>query len=905
MKKSFRILSLLATGLAVVGCQDYDGGFNSSEIKKAEYAKNFEKTFGKVDPNQDWSMAGRFTANINLSAEVNGELKLYTDAPGLPGSKYLGRVNVVNGKATMDFDAVKGTPLFYACVKNQQGRTLSTGYYIAGENSVNITEGESFATRAASPVTKGSKVDLRVERVRAAAIQDFKDGYPLSYKNYYEMCNRLTVNVDGNDVAKWDINNQGQASNSLMHKLSTDDGTLIPNLYRLSGVDFSQHDAGYTSKFLRQIFGDYTNKRLEQKEGVYKEGIDHVALMHHGNFNVQPDVVYTVGAGGGEVILDCIWRGTAGHYDYFGYYYYTGDLTTEQLWSIDKYILIDEKANSSSGVWIGGTPATSLTQGKNAQWKWNASTSSNDILWYNDEWTNLGGEECATYMNNQEQNLIRGTKIKLTYFGNGEPSYTFPEGTKIGFFLGWNMGSDTPSANRIFFSDCAKTYELFRRTYSPNDGKKSTMTTTLLPTSFTESHEKNNGGDYEGPDVRQFASTFKFGDITVLGFGDEIAGDKDLNDICFIVSGNIDEPEDNTPDDLPEPETQSWVMACEDLGGTYDYDFNDVVYSVSHATNEAKAKITALAAGGTLPVELTYNGNVLTGPNGGTHFNSWFDNGNISDEVAINAGKSTRSATGKSIEIEVPLDFSVAATEDGGKMGGFALNVYGGADGENYTTITAPASGATPQMMCLPSDWVWPKENDRITEAYPAFGQWGANYNVTNWYMHYDVNYLVKTPSYQSIGAGDVSEIGGGQDPTPGGDGTTPENPKPQDPEPEITPSGTTTYSGDNLAALCSNGTYAIPSSACQTATSCSVTFTFTPSGDYVQMDAWTLGDNAWTWLQLFTNQSDTQMQLTGMSADTEYSYTVKSDVFEYINKNGMNFKIDYGSITSIKIVAN
>lgn len=63
MNTLFRILPLLATGLAVVGCQDYDGGFNASEIKKAEYAKNFEKSFGKVDPNQNWDLFGQLAGS--------------------------------------------------------------------------------------------------------------------------------------------------------------------------------------------------------------------------------------------------------------------------------------------------------------------------------------------------------------------------------------------------------------------------------------------------------------------------------------------------------------------------------------------------------------------------------------------------------------------------------------------------------------------------------------------------------------------------------------------------------------------------------------------------------------------------------------------------------------------------
>lgn len=897
MKLKFLLAALAAT-LALGSCTDFTNGFDE---KRHEFAENFANEFGAINPDQDWNMAARYSASINLGNDVNGELKLYSDAPGVKGSQYLGHVEVVNGVATLDFDAVKGSKYFYAAVKNTKGRVVSLGYYIPNGNKVEIAD-EHLATRAtSSPVTKGDKVNLRVERIKEGALADFLDYYDGSDKNYYTMCRDLTINKDGNDVHKWDIDGQGGAENHLMYKLNTEEGTLIPNLYRLNNVDFSHHDAGYTSKFLRTIFGDFTDVNGNNAEGIYKEAIDHVALMHNAVKDVEPDVLYTVAEGGGEVELDCIWRGTAGSYDFFGYYYYDGKehpngLTAEELWNTEKYILIDEQGGGTSGIWIGGSTRNTLTEGKTAQWKWNAETYNNDILWYKDSWEPLHGEECKVYMGNQLENLIRGTKIKLTYFAPTGPSYTFPENTKIGFFLGWNKVTNAtkeqaPSANRIFFSDCAKTYQLFRRMYHPNDGFKSSMTPgDLLPESFKSTHTITTGGMYEGPDVRPFANTFKFRDLVILGFGDEVAGDKDLNDICFIVNGHIEEPGDITPDNVPEPKPVEWLMACEDLGNTDDFDFNDVVFKVSHVANETKAKITALASGGTLPVELTYNGQVLTGPNNSkTHFNSWFDDGRIEDGQPINAGAGTVQATGKSIEIPVPMDFSLAnvSVSDDGRMGGFALKVYDREEG-TYTKIAAPNDGDAPQMMCLPSNWVWPNEKTRITEAYPLFGQWGSNYNVTNWYEHYVVSNLVTTPDYASKSANEITNIGGngtgsgetgsGETGGEGGNGgnVTPETPQ----EPVLLSTKTISFSTDGYI---DQTTGTIDSSCFE--------------GSKSEISYEVVGN-----AQLYVSVNGTEY-VTLYKAGSGTSNAISGDDLDYAKSNGASYKYQSYAAATFKIV--
>lgn len=155
MKKSFRILSLLATGLAVVGCQDFDNGFSSEDIKKAEYAKNFEKTFGKVDPNQDWSMALQLTANVSVGGK-DSHVAIYTDKPVYANTKIL---DAFQG-STHKFEALQGTSQVYAIVR-ENAKTLVAGYFDVVDGKVEISANpvakKTSATRAfsdGSSVTK-------------------------------------------------------------------------------------------------------------------------------------------------------------------------------------------------------------------------------------------------------------------------------------------------------------------------------------------------------------------------------------------------------------------------------------------------------------------------------------------------------------------------------------------------------------------------------------------------------------------------------------------------------------------------------------------------------------------------------------------------------------------------------
>lgn len=131
MKKAFRILSLLATGLAVVGCQDFENGFSAQEIKNAEYAAHFEKVFGTPDPNQDWSMATLVKANVNLPGLTGtAKMNICTGDPRNSETRLLAQIMLKDGKGSIDFDAIKGSNEVFVTVEQDNEYKVFNHFHI-------------------------------------------------------------------------------------------------------------------------------------------------------------------------------------------------------------------------------------------------------------------------------------------------------------------------------------------------------------------------------------------------------------------------------------------------------------------------------------------------------------------------------------------------------------------------------------------------------------------------------------------------------------------------------------------------------------------------------------------------------------------------------------------------------
>lgn len=57
MKKLLFLILTILTTLTATSCQDEEFGFTEQEVFQGAYKRNFEKTYGKIDPNQSWDFS--------------------------------------------------------------------------------------------------------------------------------------------------------------------------------------------------------------------------------------------------------------------------------------------------------------------------------------------------------------------------------------------------------------------------------------------------------------------------------------------------------------------------------------------------------------------------------------------------------------------------------------------------------------------------------------------------------------------------------------------------------------------------------------------------------------------------------------------------------------------------------
>ncbi len=458
------------------------------------------------------------------------------------------------------------------------------------------------------------------------------------------------------------------------HLTGVENVKLLKGLYHVDGKE-------YRWKQLKPVFCEYTDADGARAPGVFAEGIDHVAKYYHNSSNgvrLDADVTFRVLAEG-PVTMECIWRGTQ-FGDYLGYYYYPADkvLSPADLWNLPKYIFLTPKDIKD------------------------ASTLTRCAL-YNDrdgwrDWENLDGMGSGHAPYWHDETKMMGTKYSLAYYGDdykGEGSYIFPAGVKIGYFLLTDHGQ------KIYFSDCELNYYINNSTWFESR---------------------------KGPKERPFAAKFTYDHRTYLGFGDG-SGDKDLNDVVFVVGNVVPVPDDITPDVI-RPKAQRWTIACEDLGSTDDFDFNDIVMEIEYAKGSGVLTFIPRAAGGNLASEIYFNGKNL----GEIHAMLNTRPGVITN--VYQGGATVDPSTVKPITVKVDEDWTLTQP-----VGGFfdLFKVYTYNNGTQNTgswlesSVSLPGAGPLPQMMLLREGWYWATEQSNIANAYTRFPDWTRDQANFDW----------------------------------------------------------------------------------------------------------------------------------------------------------------------------
>lgn len=683
MRKSNYLFPVLALGLTAVSCQDYDAGFTEADFVKKDYADNFEKTFGKIDPEQDWSMATY--AKAYVSGMEDGILELLYSDPIAGTPVLIAKRPVVNGEAEFNFNIVKGTKRIFARIKDANGNYTLNRYFEIFDNEVYIAN--SFTRAGGETFTGTSRVTKE-----AASTLDCPQliDWTKSSTFYLEESYKATAESYIDGYYADNVNHQDITGKSDFYYKGT-----FTNIYKLNDVINTADERPWW--YVSEIAPFFSE--IDGQPACFDEAKNHIKLMKEGsNPKLEKDLVFEIGQGGGPFYLDYFFEGTDFVND-FGYFYVTPGKampTRETFMSWPKFVLVNDFANNSAsrntgpsegvaeGVYINSTttiPWNLLgTQGNN-----NGSTPG----------TGIAG---LSFAESNWDTKVVGTRLPLTYFGadgtDATGTYEFPEGTKIGIFF---IGRSDDRDNMIITSISKLNQDLYNET--------------------------------------PHAASFQIGDKVVFAMEDMYkGGDADVNDAMFIANGNF--KKEYIPNIIPtvEPEGQTWIMACEDLGGSFDYDFNDLVFGLrvtDLGDNTSNLDLIPLAAGGTLDAKVEYNGLVY----GEIH--NLVKSG-APTTVPINVTRGQTAVKGQTVRLASGIPSStniktiagqvkiiVTKGEDTTNNNEEGTNKYN--IGYKYNEENPDATDLAPQVLLLPAGWEWPSESKLITEIYPNFKNWVAD----------------------------------------------------------------------------------------------------------------------------------------------------------------------------------
>ena len=195
-----------------------------------------------------------------------------------------------------------------------------------------------------------------------------------------------------------------------------------------------------------------------------------------------------------------------------------------------------------------------------------------------------------------------------------------------------------------------------------------------------------------------------------------------------------------TPD--PEPTTETKRVMCEDLGNTYDFDFNDLVFDVYYTykgTEANKTNITAhitlQAVGGTLPI---YIGTDTADPTKELHYRMLGQASSSPINVAASNGvtHSTVSFTMSATSTD-PNDIIICVGTSDNKA----------TDKITILPVSGRGSSLAPQKICVPDSTKWLKENMQIEQGYTKFQDWvnnGRNTEYDVWKTEIKEDFLYK-----------------------------------------------------------------------------------------------------------------------------------------------------------------
>ena len=765
------VIVACAAALMLAGCSDYDNGYTEAKLK---FISDFQEAFGDIDPEQDWNLAERST--VTVSTLKASEIKIYA----LMGNEYciVGDYTDVSGTQILGFDMLEGVETILVSNGESAEVTVPGGVVVFdGTRSTRTTYTSNNGTVSVSQITNPNGVTIgtttypqwlyatkaETDAMKAVVPEighrdtytnlnnvthDFtyvSNGAFVIYPYYFQTSSVNTIGVyyyEGNTRKEVDIytirgndlqyeNALSGTSTNVINEVAEETGWTISNGANVAYNTWSTENdqSGMVTPFLQywQSYGNYLPNATISKTftglepGTYKLTVN-ARVFNERNASAYPSGV-TLFANDKSATIPADDQTTSAVYNSTSAEIY-GNLWLDNITvGADGELTVGFQTNNMVGNWLA--------------WK-------NLKIDKKGDWVSV----TADNMGSAKQDVRRGQGIVVN----------IPAGTKFGMYL---KTGDRNNPDNQYFSESELNDPNVVGAGVTDDGLN------------TSESVKQVAGLHPC-----YAATFHAGGQMFLGFEDwpntANESDFDLNDVVLAFSGA-------TPtivNEDPQP-AATWMLACEDLGGTFDTDYNDVVLKIEHVCGQEFAIVTPLAAGGTLA---SYIFNV---PESGAEtclgeIHQLFGAGSevSGSYTPINVGYS-RGNAGSSVTIQVKKDWSMAYYSTntygqgtaGKNMGGFEIRTMPiGTQAPTGTPtlativnsgasrIPAPDMGEAPYIICLPYSyidmdvpstgyqtetvWAWPQEFIHITDddnggqgCYPNFRYWVTNhYSSGTWY---------------------------------------------------------------------------------------------------------------------------------------------------------------------------
>ena len=814
MKNTMKIKSLLSffvpaalMSLVVASCSDYDNGYTEESIR---FTEEFRKAYGDIDPEQDWNLAERATVTVSTMKE--SEVKIYA----LRGDEYVivGDYEGVKGTRVLGFDMVEGTTNIMVTDGETAEQTVPGGVVtFGGTRTVYGGNGTVVINKITDP--NGLTLDengvtypmyLEATELDYDAMKEVipEIGYRQDRTNLNKVTHDFTYISNGTFIVYpyyWETS----SNNTIGIYYYANGSRQEVDLYTIKAGDEFQYATA--KKAYAGANGKVFNNWHESNDPWAASHASGNATVWY-DFNVftwterHTNVVGNLGLPQGNLIaqgytklfVTAEMKGNTDQYrvlfynnqkkygtngEDLGYQNYavivtqkTGTVEIDLSTIPSEYLTDCREICLAGGTWDPASNTTSFKDASNSDVIGDVEVSEMFLLGSksNDDWQNYSQNFCSEIYTKGLGTKVRGQGIKVT----------IPPGTVFGMYL-----KKTDSSGSYTF-------------YSQGD---------LNEPGIVGCGVTDNGAgtvtDVEG--MRPcYASTFHVGDQMFLGFEDwpNVAhqSDFDLNDVVFAFEGC--KPTIINEDPTPGG---TWLLVCEDLGGSFDTDYNDVIFKVEHISGQEFANVTAMAAGGTLASYICF-----CDPTPGAASHDDIVVGEIHQLFNVAPKKSGAytpinatsrwDANGRTVSIPVDKNWQISYNVDatnytvanlnsigntkGVNMGGFYIRTLKSGepaptgtvtindfsdDNSKSSIIAAPGKGAAPYILCLPYTyqvdnyptngkrstlvWAWPQELCTICSSTYNNGEYtgtygGAYYRFGDWVGNYTSNkdwYKIRT----------------------------------------------------------------------------------------------------------------------------------------------------------------